>query len=70
MHESEQDRWHQKPFVKVLLMLLLPLIIGGLYLISTRFALRRHVNAPITPETPAQRNEVGSILLLLPLDVL
>lgn len=54
MHESEQGKGYQKLLMRVLLLLLLPLIVGGLYLISTRIALRRPATSPVAPETPEQ----------------
>jgi hypothetical protein len=45
-HHSDQHSWHQKPIVRVILLLLLPLIIGGLYLISTQFVLTRPTTIP------------------------
>lgn len=47
MHEPERKTWHQKTFVRVLALLLLPLIVGGLYLISTRIIMTRPVAAPV-----------------------
>lgn len=58
MHESEQGKGYQKLLMRILLLLLLPLIVGGLYLISTRIALRRPATSPVAPETPAQEFQV------------
>lgn len=58
MHEPEPGKWHQEPFMRIFLLFLLPLIIGGLYLISTRIALKRPAIDPVVPETPAQEAEV------------
>ncbi|MBW4647964.1 MAG: hypothetical protein KME06_04580 [Kastovskya adunca ATA6-11-RM4] len=50
-HESDEQRnWHQKPVVRVVLLLLLPLIVGGLYLISTYITLTKPPSVPATPE--------------------
>lgn len=53
MQEPEERKWHQNPIVRILLLLMLPLIVGGLYFITTRIALKRPTSAPpLTPESP------------------
>ncbi|MEW6495786.1 MAG: hypothetical protein AB1589_25195 [Cyanobacteriota bacterium] len=51
MSELEQKNWHQKTWVRVLVLLLIPLIIGGLYWISTWLTVAKPRAVPITPET-------------------
>jgi len=51
MSEPDPQNGHQKTFVRVLALLLLPLIVGGLYMISTRLTLRKPTAVPVTPET-------------------
>lgn len=57
MNEPEPKTWHQKTWVRVAALLLLPIIAVGLYLISTFFAIRRPVNPPDLPEIPTSESE-------------
>jgi hypothetical protein len=49
--EPNQKNWYKRTFVRVLLLLLLPLIVGGLYIISTRIILQIPTAASIDAET-------------------
>lgn len=52
--DPEPRNWHQKPIVRGVILLLLPVIAVALYLISTRIVLRRSTTAPtFTPEPAA-----------------
>jgi len=46
MEEQNPHRWHQKTWVRVLVLLLLPVIIGSLYLLTHLFALQRPPSRP------------------------
>lgn len=52
MNEPDRKNWYQKTWVRVLLLLLLPLVAGGLYLISTRLTVSKPKAVPVAPETP------------------
>ena len=54
MNDLEQKKWHEKTFIRVLVLLLVPLIVGGLYFISTSIILNRPKPAPMSPETNSQ----------------
>ena len=47
MREPERKTWHQKIFFRVIALSLLPLIVGGLYLISTRIMMTRPTPFPV-----------------------
>jgi hypothetical protein len=51
MSEEPQQNWHQKPLVRLLLLLLLPAILFGLYMASNWLAFRKAPSVPIAPET-------------------
>ncbi|MFP4103279.1 hypothetical protein [Coleofasciculus sp.] len=51
MHEPEPKNWHQKTWVRILLLIFAVLIAGGLYLISIRIATQRPRTVPATPDT-------------------
>jgi len=51
MHEPEPKNWHQKTWVRVLLLIFAVLIAGGLYLLSIRIATQRPRTVPVTPDT-------------------
>jgi len=58
MHDPDQElnrkNWHQRTWVRITILLLLPLISVGLYVISVRIALRRPPYLPSeAPEAPA-----------------
>ncbi|WP_346290932.1 hypothetical protein [Sphaerothrix gracilis] len=42
--------WFRKPIVRGLLLVLLPLIAGGLFLVTTRLATTRSPTSPTSPE--------------------
>lgn len=50
MSEETQQNWHQKPLVRLLLLLLLPAILFGLYMASNWLAFRKAPSVPVTPE--------------------
>jgi hypothetical protein len=50
MNEPERKKWHQKIFVRVLALLLLPLIVAGLYIISTQIILTRPTSPTVAPD--------------------
>jgi hypothetical protein len=52
MNESEAN-WHQKTWVRVVVLLLLPLIVGGLYLVTTHISLNKPASEP-APLEPSE----------------
>lgn len=54
MSEPTPHNWHQQTWVRVLVLLLLPIIIASLYLLTNLLALRRPPSRPSpTPASPA-----------------
>lgn len=49
-NDLEQKRWHQRTSIRILALLLLPLIAGGLYFISTGIILNRPTPVPTNPD--------------------
>ncbi len=59
MNNLEQKKCHERTLIRVLALLLLPLIVGGLYFISTNIILNRPTPAPITPDNSTLDNQVN-----------
>jgi hypothetical protein len=43
---DSKTNWHQKIWVRVVVLLLLPLVAGGLYLVTTRISLNKPASEP------------------------
>ncbi len=52
MPEPNRQSWHQRTWVRILILILIPLIAGSLYLIAARITLQRTV--PVETESPAE----------------
>jgi len=59
MQEPNPHRWHQKTWVRVLVLLLVPVIVGSLYLLTHLFALQRLPSSPsrqpVNPEATSSK---------------
>lgn len=60
MNEQNPHSWHQKTWVRVLVLLLLPVIIGSLYLLTNLFAFQRLQRIPSSPSPELANPEATS----------